>query len=443
MKILDIALKDMTQSFRSLIALVMMFAVPILLVGMFYIMFGGNAEEEESFEIPVTKVIVVNQDAGEIEFDEAFAGTVPETYTQSAAANGLNSMGDFLSQMLQSEGFAGLMAVTLLEDADQARSAVDNQDAGVAILIPENFSDSFTNPSEDALVEFYQDPGLTIGPEIVKGVVQQFMDSFSSSQITLQVTFEQLVKDGVAIDGAASQAIVSAYFQQMLGDTQGQNPAALLNVQSPTGEEVTSFAAAGLIGMMMTGMTVFYVFFTGASTAQSLITEEEKGTLPRLFTTPTAQSTILGGKFLSGVMMIIVQITVLMLFGNLVFQIEWGRLVTLLPIVIAMTLTASTFGIFLISWAHTERQAGLMIGGLVTIMGMLGMLPIFVLSMPNPPQIVTTLSHLVPQGWAVEGLQIAMEGGTPADVFLNSTVLLAWAAVFFVIGVLRFRNRFN
>ena len=55
MKIVDIAFKDMTQYFRSMIALVMMFAVPILLVGMFYIMFGGNDGEEESFEIPVTK----------------------------------------------------------------------------------------------------------------------------------------------------------------------------------------------------------------------------------------------------------------------------------------------------------------------------------------------------------------------------------------------------
>jgi ABC-type multidrug transport system permease subunit len=94
------------------------------------------------------------------------------------------------------------------------------------------------------------------------------------------------------------------------------------------------------------------------------------------------------------------------------------------------------------SWVHTERQAGLMIGGLVTIMGMLGMLPIFVFSMPNPPQIVHTLSHLVPQGWAVEGLQIAMEGGAPADVILNSLVLVSWAILFFAIGVFRFRKRY-
>ncbi len=441
-KILDISFKDMTQYFRSLIALIMMFAVPILLTGMFYIMFGGGGGEDEGFVIPITKVIVVNQDAGEIQFDESFAGAVPGAYTQNAAASGLNSMGDFLTETLLSDAFAEVMSVTVAEDADQAKAAVDNQEAGVAILIPENFSDAFTNPEGEAVVELYQDPGLTLGPSIIKGIVQQFMDNFSSSRITLQITFEQLVKYGVPVDENISQAIVGAYFQEIFGQPQGQNAAAQLNLQNPAGESVTDSASTGIISMMMTGMTVFYVFFTGASTAQSLLTEEEKGTLPRLFTTPTPQSTILGGKFLSGVLMIVVQISVLMIFGNLVFQIEWGRLATLLPMIISITLAATAFGIFLMSWVHTERQAGLMIGGFVTIMGMLGMLPIFVLSMPNPPQIVFTLSHLVPQGWAVEGLQIAMEGGAPADVILNSLVLLAWAALFFVIGVLRFRKRF-
>ncbi|MFC1996661.1 ABC transporter permease [Chloroflexota bacterium] len=437
-KVVDIAFKDMTQFFRSLIALVMMIGVPILLTGMFYIMFGGG---EDGFEIPVTNVIVVNQDVGEIQFDEGFAGTVPETYTQGAAISGLNSMGDFITEMFQSEAFSDLMSVTVMDDAELAKKAVDNQEAGVAILIPENFSDAFTQPEGQAVVGFYHDPGLTLGPNIVKGIVQQFLDSFSSSQITLQVTFEQLAK-GIPIDDGISQAIMVVFFQEMFEQSQDQNASAQLNVQSSTGEEVAGVASAGMISMLMTGMTVFYVFFTGASTAQSLLTEEEKGTLARLFTTPTPHSTVLGGKILSAVLMIIVQITVLMLFGYLVFGIEWGRFITLLPIIFSLTLAASTFGIFLMSWAHTERQAGLMMGSFVTIMGMLGMLPIFVLSMPNPPQMVFTLSHLVPQGWAVEGLQKAMEGGTPTDVILNSVVLLVWAFVFFLVGVIRFRKRF-
>jgi ABC-type Na+ efflux pump permease subunit len=204
-KVFDIAFKDMTQYFRSLIAMVMMFAVPILLVGMFYIMFGGSGNEDEGFKISVTKVILVNQDAGEIRFDEDFVGAAPDSYTQVAAASGINSMGGFMSEILQDESLVDLMSVTVMVDAEKARNAVDNQEAGVAILIPENFSDAFTQAEGEAVIEFYQDPGLTIGPNIVKGIAQQFLDRFSSSRITLQITFEQLLKTGIPIDEELSQ----------------------------------------------------------------------------------------------------------------------------------------------------------------------------------------------------------------------------------------------
>jgi len=43
MKAIDIALKDLTRSFRSAFALVFMFGVPLLMTGMFYFMFGNSS----------------------------------------------------------------------------------------------------------------------------------------------------------------------------------------------------------------------------------------------------------------------------------------------------------------------------------------------------------------------------------------------------------------
>jgi ABC-2 type transport system permease protein len=387
-------------------------------------------------------VIVVNRDAGSTQLESALVDALPVSYADEAASSEMNSMGEFLTEMLQSAGFEDLMNVTLMEDAVKARDTVDQQEAGVAILIPENFSQALTQPEEQAVVGFYYDPGLTLGPNIVKGILQEFLDRFSSSNISLQITFEQMAASGVPMDENTAMAVTGAYFQEFLGQAQVQDSSQLLNLRSASGEQVQDSAAIGIIPMMMTGMTVFYVFFNGASTAQSLLTEDEKGTLPRLFTTPTRQSTILGGKLLSGAVLIIVQITVLMLFGHLAFQIEWGQLATLLPMIITLTMVAVAFGIFLMSWVYTERQAGLMIGGVVTIMGMLGMLPIFTMGTSNNAQLVSTLSRLVPQGWAVDGLTIAMEGGLPADVLLNAAVLAGWAVLFFIIGVLRFARRF-
>ena len=60
MKAFDIAIKDMTRSFRSAFALVFMFGVPLLMTGMFYFMFGGTAKSSQGFSVPVTKVVVAN-----------------------------------------------------------------------------------------------------------------------------------------------------------------------------------------------------------------------------------------------------------------------------------------------------------------------------------------------------------------------------------------------
>lgn len=60
-KALDIALKDLKSSFRSAGALVFMFGVPLLVTGMFYLMFGNIAKEGE-FNLPRTRLVVANLD---------------------------------------------------------------------------------------------------------------------------------------------------------------------------------------------------------------------------------------------------------------------------------------------------------------------------------------------------------------------------------------------
>ena len=44
MKAIDIAIKDLRRSFRSVFAVVFMFGVPLLVTGMFYLMFGNIAQ---------------------------------------------------------------------------------------------------------------------------------------------------------------------------------------------------------------------------------------------------------------------------------------------------------------------------------------------------------------------------------------------------------------
>jgi len=140
--------------------------------------------------------------------------------------------------------------------------------------------------------------------------------------------------------------------------------------------------------------------------------------------------------------MVIVQLSVLLLFGYFVFKIQWGELLAVILLSVCITIAASTYGIFLVSLMQSERQGGIILGGANTILGMAGMMPIFILGIPNPPAFVKTISLFAPQGWAVDGFQKLMNGSLMADVSVNMIGLLIWAAVFFIIGVIRFRNRF-
>lgn len=441
-KVFDIAFKDMTQSFRSLIAIMFMFVVPILMTGMFSLMFGGSAAEEEGFVLPTTKVILVNQDQGD--FGSGFEMNLPESMPQDSASAEISSIGELLVMVLTSEGLADIMDVSVLDSPDAARQAVDNQEAGVAVIIPEDVSAAFMSPDGSAEVEIYQDPTLNIGPAVVKGIITQLLDNFSASKITLGVTIEQLMQSG-AISEDQIQALVAQYLQTVnpgSDASQSEEISPYLDIRAPQTDDADEGQAFNIIAMMMTGMMIFYVFFTGPSTTQSILREEDRGTWQRLVTTPTTTTTILGGKFLATVLTIVVQMTVLLLFGYLVFKIQWGDLLSLILLCVSITIAASTYGVFLVSLMESERQAGLILGGLNTILGMAGMMPIFILGMPNPPAFVKTISLFAPQGWAVDGFQKLMSGGLLGDISINMIALLIWAAGFFLLGSIRFRNRF-
>jgi ABC-2 type transport system permease protein len=189
-------------------------------------------------------------------------------------------------------------------------------------------------------------------------------------------------------------------------------------------------------------MMVFYAFFTGASSAQSILREEEELTLPRLFTTPTSQATILTGKLLSVFMTVAMQVTVLLIASRLIFGIEWGAPLPVAFSAAGIILSASSFGIFVNSLLKTTKQAGVLFGGVLTVTGMLGMISIFAMGAPGAAVMSETVSLLVPQGWAIRGLMQSMQGEPLLSVVFSSLAMVIWSAAFFTLGVMRFNKRY-
>lgn len=426
MKILDIAIKDMTRSFRSMFALIFMFGVPLLMAGMFYFMFGGGGSSDTGFSLPATKVVIANLDQGGPNFAAAKA--------QLPVSMQADTLGGILVTTLQDKSFADLLTVSLADSAEAARTAVDQQKAGVAIIIPADFSEQFSSLSGKAAVELYKDPTLTLGPGIVQSIISQFTDSISGAKIAVDVAVKQ--------SGGSNPQLIGQVVQQYLSASSNGNAAmALVAARAPTSSKTPSDPLSARIGLILGAMTIFYAFFTGASTAQSIVKEEEDGTLPRLFTTPTTQAQVLGGKFLAIGLTVIVQMTVLLILGRLIFAIQWGAFLPLTIVTVAIILAASASGIFLMSLLKGTKQSGAIFGGVLTVTGMMGMVKIFTMGAAASP-ITDTLSLLVPQGWAVRGLLQVMDGAAMPDVLLTTLVMVVIAIVFFLIGVLRFKKRY-
>jgi ABC-2 type transport system permease protein len=423
MKVIDIALKDLLRSFRSLFAVGMMVVAPLLLTGMIYFAFGGMGGEEP--DMPAMQVGLVNQD----------------TPSTDAPFN----LGQNIVEMFTDESVAGWLVATQYPDAAAARAAVDRQEVGAAVIIPAGLSAALLSGERDpdTAIVIVQDPTLTIGPQVVRDMVASLLDGFTGSSIALQVIQERGQGRGLALDPAQIPTLIEAYqtwyidFQRALFHRPQE---AALRMVAPSASGEATAPMQQILSMIMVGQMIFFAFYTGAYSMMSILQEQEEGTLARLFTTPTDGTLILAGKFLAVFLTVIGQGAALMVFGRFAFGVAWGRPASAALAVVGQVVAAAGLGVMLISLVKTTRQAGAVLGGGLTAFGMLGGL--FTVGIQGMPAVFDTLSIFTPQGWVLKSWRVAIAGGAPGELLMPFAVSVAIGGAMFAIGAALFRRRF-
>jgi len=416
MKIIDVALKDLKRVFRSLFALIMMFGAPLLIAGLLYFAFAGLASVDGSFNLARTHIVIANLDQ-------------PSQISQFKA-------GSMLIQFLRNEDLKDILELDMAPDEASARSAVDRQEADVALIIPANFTQAALTPGQTAAVILYQDPTLTIGPGIVKDLVNHFMDGFSGAKIAAKVTSASAQVGESQPDPSLSEQAAVQY-ADYLGSS---SHAEALNITSPTGQSEQKASGMSMIGPIMAGMMIFFVFFMGANGAESIIREHEEGTLARLFTTPASALTILAGKFLAVFVTLVIQAAVLLGASALIFHISWGKPLSVVLATFGLIVAATGFGVMLMSFIKNTRQTGPVLGGVLTLAGMLGGL--MTNGIPNVPEVMGKVALTMPQGWAMQAWTLSLAGNNAGILAFPTTVLVLLGWLFFAIGLMLFRKRF-
>lgn len=419
MKILEIAFKDVLRSLRSYFLLGMALAAPLAITGLIYLAFGGLVSG--SAEMPVTRVGVVNLDQ---------------------APDGLPALGEDLQAMLSDESVSSWLQTSSYPDENSARQAVNRQELALAVIIPADFTRSLLLGEGEAALTLVEDPTLTIAPLVVENMLTSFVDGIRGAGNTLQVAQARLQPYGVTLAQEEFLSIASAYsdwyvaFQRALFHSPD---AALVMQPLAAGETESRGSMQQLISLIMTGQMIFFAFFTGAYAMGSILSEEEEGTLARLFTTPTARTAILGGKFLAVALTVTLQSLTMLAVGSLLFGVAWGAPGRVLLCVLAQVMAATGLGVLLISFVKTSRQTGPVLGGALSALGMLGGL--FTVAVPNLPAAFTRLHFFTPQGWVLNAWKLCL-GAATGNLFISAGAAALMGAGMFAVGAFFFRRRF-
>ncbi|MHB0858160.1 MAG: ABC transporter permease [Anaerolineae bacterium] len=417
MKALYIALNDLLRAWRSTFAVAMMLVVPLLINGLFYLAFGGLISGDAT--LPATRVLVVNADRG---------------------ASGFVA-GDLVVDALSDPDVAKLLHVEGVEDETTARQAVAAGEAGVAVLIPADLTQSVMQSGRPTSITLVQDPVLTLGPAIAKTLIEGMMDGVYGSQMAVRIAKAPLAEQGAALGARARGEIAQAYGEWVAaqGAELHEGRSEALTISAPTGAPERANEGVTITAQVMVGMLLFFSFFTGASTAESIVREGEDGTLSRLFTTPTARSTILTGKFGAVLLTVAVQMLVLAFVSSLIFGIRWGQPLPFALVVLASVVAAAGFGVFVMSLVRTTRQSGPILGGVLSVTGMAGGL--MTTGFQSLPAAFGVVNLFTPQGWALRAWKLAISGSGVSEVLGAAGGTLLIGLGFFAVGVLFFRKR--
>jgi ABC-2 type transport system permease protein len=391
MKFHFIAIKDLKIVIRDRNAILLMFLLPMIIISVAGLALGG--EFQQNIQIDVLVVDLDNDDIskGLVEFLEDI---------------------EVLDVDMESNEFA-------------ARERVKNQEFGRLIIIPRGFSRSVLTGLDSELL-IINNPTEESQNTVLEKIVEGY-----ASRISTNV---------VAVKTVASYGVPIYNEEQIMQVVEVAGQFAEPPPVTVTSETTTSnLGEFSPFTQYVPGFAVMFLLFTTVQIGSvSLINERESGTLRRLVTAPISKTEIIGGKIASTFTRGFVQLTVLMIFGHFVFDLNLGSdMVALVILIAAISLSATGLGMMVAVLVTTEDQANSISSLLVLTMSAIGgsWWPLFI-----EPQFMQDMAHFTITAWAMDGFynllffDLGMMG-----ILKEVGMLVLMCVVFFGVAVSKFK----
>lgn len=184
------------------------------------------------------------------------------------------------------------------------------------------------------------------------------------------------------------------------------------------------------------GYTVMFVFFIMISMVSTFIKDRDLGMTARIASTPVSPYLYLLGKWLPYMGIVFIQMIILFLFGKLVYNVSLEQPLLLFVLALFLTFTATGLGLALAMLVKTDNM-GIAITQIIALGGALlsGLwIPIEIM-----PDFMQTIAHFLPQYWAHQAFQDAMNGALVYGYFFQTLlILLGFGAAGFIIALWRY-----
>ncbi|REK71823.1 ABC transporter permease [Paenibacillus paeoniae] len=352
------------------------------------------------FALPVLFIVI---------FSSIFSGAGSMTYKiPYYDADGSTASGQFVEQLGEIKGFAleayegGSLEDGIKEIRDGSRSYL--------LVVPAGYG-QLAAAGQTAEIELYRD---TVADEAVAPVMA-LLESVSAGYQDYKL-----------------RSILAGM---------GQNEEAINSIMEPaiSIKEVKENATkANAVTQIVPGYTVMFVFFIMINMIQNLLKDRRSGMLSRLQGTPMKPIHYLVGMWVPNVLVVLVQSTVLLTFGQLVYGLQLGHPLAIAVIVLALALCATGIGLMLALLVSSENMGIAM----VQIIAMGGAI-VGGLWFPYDflPKAVQTIGLFTPQYWAQKGMQdVMIRGADIGGIGWTLLILFAFGLAGLGVALLRFKK---
>jgi ABC-2 type transport system permease protein len=315
----------------------------------------------------------------------------------------------------------------------EAEAAFADEEAPVMVRIPAGFADSIV-AGETAVLDLNRQPN-DINADAAARAVETAVTKVSQPLLAAHNATTAVAERDPFADAAARERFFRnsrRQAEQLLGDAPQR-----VRVTQPETANV-SLNSYDQAAHQTAGQLITWVFIPLLGASAYLALERQRGALRRLLTTPTTKATFMLGSITAQLLHAAVQMALLVGFGMWVMGVDWGNSTGgLALLLLAFALAAVAFGVMLGAFVKTVSQANnvsIMLGMSMALLGGCWWpLELF-------PPAVQTAVHVLPTTWAMQGLvDLSMRGQGFTAILPETAVLFAFAAVFFVVGIGRFR----